>query len=80
MRCIYCGCADDNACMTAEGPCYWVCEEPPVCSAAPCVAQARAAAMQLAPGGDCLHRPLWTSATSCHCVRCGADLTEEEAA
>lgn len=29
--CRHCGCTDDRACMTEEGPCAWV--EPGLCSA-----------------------------------------------
>ncbi len=28
--CKVCGCTEDNACMTPDGPCYWV--EPDLCS------------------------------------------------
>ena len=78
--CIYCSCTDDNACMTEDGPCAWICDEPPVCSAEPCLTKARAEAMRIAGAGDCIHQPLWTSPMRCHCVRCGADLAEQEAA
>lgn len=30
-RCRICGCTDDHACMTDEGPCYWI--EDGLCSA-----------------------------------------------
>jgi len=30
-RCRICGCTDDHACVTEEGPCYWV--EQDLCSA-----------------------------------------------
>jgi hypothetical protein len=33
--CRTCGCTDNNACMTDDGPCWWV--EPDLCSA--CVVQ-----------------------------------------
>jgi hypothetical protein len=29
--CKFCGCTDNNACVTEEGPCYWVKDD--VCSA-----------------------------------------------
>lgn len=29
--CRVCGCTDSRACVTADGPCYWV--EPGLCSA-----------------------------------------------
>ena len=37
MRCVYCGCSDDHACLIpGEGQCAWVCESPAVCSAPAC--------------------------------------------
>jgi hypothetical protein len=33
LTCAVCGCTDSHACA---GGCWWVCEEPPICSA--CVA------------------------------------------
>lgn len=32
MRCVACGCTDYRACMTEDGPCYWVELSAPVCS------------------------------------------------
>lgn len=31
MQCTECGCTDDQACVTDEGPCSWV--QPGLCSA-----------------------------------------------
>jgi hypothetical protein len=35
--CVFCGCTDDNACMTETGPCYWV--GPGLCSNPECLAK-----------------------------------------
>lgn len=31
--CIYCRCTDMNACITEDGPCYWINKEQTICSA-----------------------------------------------
>jgi len=31
--CEGCGCSEQRACITADGPCRWVSLEPPLCSA-----------------------------------------------
>lgn len=31
-RCVVCGCTEHHACVTDEGPCSWVCYNPPFCS------------------------------------------------
>jgi hypothetical protein len=36
-ECIVCGCTDANACMTEEGPCYWI--GPDLCSNPSCLAK-----------------------------------------
>jgi ParB/RepB/Spo0J family partition protein len=40
-RCKHCGCTEHNACMTIDGPCYWI--KPGVCSNPDCVAKEKAA-------------------------------------
>lgn len=30
--CTECGCDDENACMTANGPCFWVDDDETICS------------------------------------------------
>jgi hypothetical protein len=76
LACIGCGCTENRACMTDDGPCCWVSTDPPLCSAcdveqngavdeprganAPCPASPRAAPHQL----------LWTGDTEGYCVRC----------
>ena len=35
--CSVCGCTDSNACITPEGPCYWV--APDLCSNPECLAK-----------------------------------------
>ena len=32
LACEKCGCTETRACMTDDGPCYWVSKSPPVCS------------------------------------------------
>jgi len=33
LKCVVCGCTDDNACVDATGqPCHWAKFDPPTCS------------------------------------------------
>lgn len=37
LSCLYCGCTEDDACVTPAGPCSWITTEPPVCSNPSCI-------------------------------------------
>jgi hypothetical protein len=39
LRCRYCGCTEDNACLLKDGPCSWAFIEIPCCSNPKCVTQ-----------------------------------------
>lgn len=33
MKCVYCGCLDERACIGFDGePCHWMSTTPPICS------------------------------------------------
>ncbi len=90
--CISCGCTDTNACMTANGPCHWVCHEPPICSAPACAAILEALEDDIeasAPDNDdpfvrhrlaCLHeKKLFTDQVNWYCTECGTHARDEAA-
>lgn len=77
--CIGCGCTENNACMTPDGPCAWASIDPPLCSAC--------ADGDFAYGPDersapllCAHEFLFTSPSDGYCVRCRVPYCEEIAA
>lgn len=71
--CVGCGCTENNACMTADGPCSWVSLDPPLCSCCqegevgpPEIAEeACPAATTTAP-----HALIYTGNHDCYCARC----------
>lgn len=74
MRCVYCGCSQNNAC---EGGCHWISIDPPVCSACEDVHAAAEVSIRETDPTRCpasptpaAHALVWTSADRCHCVRC----------
>jgi hypothetical protein len=78
MKCIGCGCTDERACMTPAGPCHWVSEDPPICSACFESSAGDDRACPVAKSG--LHQPLFRSDGSGYCVHCKAELDVPEAA
>jgi hypothetical protein len=70
--CIDCGCTDDRACMTDDGPCYWASEDPPICSA--CVDRDEGRGQI-----ECAHSFLYTTPSIAYCVHCGAEHVENAA-
>lgn len=87
--CIGCGCTDTNACMTAMGPCHWICHEPPICSAPACAAILEALEDDIeAPPADndpyagqrCLHeKKLYTDQVNWYCTDCRTRSRDEAA-
>ena len=73
--CTVCGCTDDNACFPA---CYWVSQDPPLCSACAGTAEDLAEEQsgffneQLCPASEmpALHAPIFSDQVSGHCARC----------
>jgi hypothetical protein len=83
MACQVCGCTDDKAC---PGGCYWVLDNPPLCSA--CVTEEDLAASEEtfamgdgfaygtercpASSTPAAHVLIWINDTSGYCARCRA--------
>jgi hypothetical protein len=70
LACVGCGCTATRAC---PGGCWWVSEEPLICSA--CMPRFRGGGLFeqqqcLASLTPATHQPLWVDGISGYCVRC----------
>jgi hypothetical protein len=94
LACVNCGCTDERACVTADGPCSWASLSPPICSACAAGGDEDSAlerddfyAGGIGAGADhCAgstsghHQPLFRGDGSAYCVHCRDELDTPEAA
>lgn len=76
--CRGCGCDDNHACLTEDGPCHWLTLDPPLCSACEDLALDDDRDPPIdgtgiecpAPSVPAPHQLLWTGEHDAYCVRC----------
>jgi len=78
LICEGCGCTDDRACMTENGPCSWASLDPPLCSA--CADGDFNYEEETGPALLCAHSFLYIDTITARCVRCGETRIDREAA
>lgn len=69
MKCIACGCTDEQAC---PGGCYWHTIEPPLCSACAESPRGHFFSDELCPASVMpeLHVKIWLTDSEGYCARC----------